>query len=200
MTSAVLSLLFIPTAAFAQTAVPTPAAPIAASQTATPEPLTPVSTCDRLTNVIDNGDRGHSVIGQWNSPAASNAYNSDQLQQYGYAWNRQTLQTQVRSLWKFDCVPAGQYEVFVTWSLDMMDPRIVSTNAPFTIFRNGRRLRTVRVNQRRFPTSEQFLGRSWAKIGNVQLSQDGKLQVNMANNTVNGVVLADAVYIRPVQQ
>jgi hypothetical protein len=163
------------------------------------EPLTPVAPCHNPTTVMDNGDPGHRLVGQWdNTPAPTGAYNGDQLQKVGYAWNRQTVLTQVRSLWKFDCLAAGQYEVFVTWSLDAIDPRTVSTNAPFTIFRDGRRVRTVRVNQRRWPISLQHLGRSWAKIGHVQLSKQGSLQVNLANNTVTGMVLADAVYIRPI--
>ncbi|MEQ1849688.1 MAG: hypothetical protein ABL890_03810 [Candidatus Peribacteraceae bacterium] len=163
-------------------------------------PPPPPPTCDTSTNLIDNGDPGHRTIGQWvNSPTPNSAYGNDQLQQVSYAWNRQTDATQVRSLWKFDCLTPGTYDVFVTWSLDQVDHKKVSTNAPFTLFQNGRRVRTVRINERRGPAGHiQYQGRSWTRTHRITVRQGATLQLNLANNSTTGMVLADAVYVRQV--
>jgi len=137
-----------------------------------------------LATIIDDGDSGFLQTGAWsltngigfnNDLRSANAGDSSDL-----------------ALWTFTGLAPGAYRVSATWV-----PRSgAASNAPFTL--TGGTPLTVNVNQQLNPsgqiidggaTFEDILG-SYTIAGN-------SLTVQLANNA-NGVVIADAVRIEPL--
>ncbi|WP_448563269.1 DUF4347 domain-containing protein [Trichothermofontia sp.] len=137
-----------------------------------------------LATIIDDGDSGFLQTGVW-SLANGIGFNNDLRS--ANAGDSSDL-----ALWTFTGLVPGSYRVSATW----VTRSGAASNAPFTL--SGGTPLTVNVDQRANPsgvitdggaTFQDILG-SYTIVGN-------SLTVQLANNA-NGVVIADAVRIEPL--
>jgi hypothetical protein len=84
-------------------------------------------------------------------------------------------------------LPAGSYDVFLLYPPHTNR----ATNAPVTLTAPGAAEKTIRINQR---VADALGG---ASLGQVQLSQPGRVEVRLANREAGGHVVADAVAFVP---
>lgn len=88
---------------------------------------------------------------------------------------------------------AALYDVFVTWETPASDTGKVSLAAPFSVT-SGPLFERVTVDQTKQPSGPLVSGRPWRLLGTFTLSS--VVTVALTNDT-SGVVLADALLIRP---
>ncbi len=108
----------------------------------------------------------------------------------------------VAATWTFEDVPAGFYQVSAYWH-DVETNR--ASNAPYTVFDDGRRVRTVKVDQRWDPADDVLVEEPddpTVQIGFQHLGApvaihgpSSVLTVQLTNNT-NGKIAADAVCVQ----
>ena len=135
-----------------------------------------------IESTIDDGDAGYSKTASgWSVNSSALAYNGDYDRASG--GNGSAVAT-----WSFAGLPAGQYEVYATW---VSHPKKQASNAPYSVLGN-----TVFVNQRNSPDGAQITG--WQRLTSVSFDGNGNLNVRLSNNA-NGIVVADAIRVVPVQ-
>lgn len=158
-----------------------------------PAQLTP--QCPNVGNVIDDGDCGHrwNAGGVWSPNPQPHGYKGDQW----FALPQPQAPDSI-SIWKFEGLDQGSYEVFVTWAARPESVQ-VATNAPYTVRDGAKVLQTVRVNQKIGPGEQggiSYDDRKWISIGTYEI-KSGTLQVNL-RNLADGQVIADAVQVQNV--
>ncbi|HEY1098916.1 MAG TPA: hypothetical protein VGF99_08300, partial [Myxococcota bacterium] len=130
--------------------------------------------------VVDDGESNHAITGTWAAGPTSGAAGGDSDLRAGAASVGAT------STWSFTGVPAGEYEVWVTWR----DGSNRATNAPYTI-NTGSASTTVTVNQKLAPSGATFDGVNWKSLGTFDFTKSWGNVV--LTNAANGYVSADAV-------
>ena len=88
-------------------------------------------------------------------------------------------------------VPAGTYDVWVTWVASSAD----ATNAPFQVSDGATVLGTVAENQTKAPFAGQYGGVYWVDLGSFPFNS-GMAYVRLGANA-NGTLAADAVMLVP---
>ena len=141
-----------------------------------------------LSMVIDDGDAGHVLVGSWPVGGMAGGYGQD------YHYNLAGTGSD-RSTWQFPDLPAGTYEILVTW---LPNPGRAS-NAPYSLYAPTL-VRTEPVNQLVAPQQDAQLNGVWFEsLGTVSLNSSGAVQVVLTDNA-NGIVIADAVWVRFVEE
>ncbi|MEX2170470.1 MAG: choice-of-anchor Q domain-containing protein, partial [Pirellulales bacterium] len=143
--------------------------------------------------VIDNADTssGYTETSQgqdvWESTADDLGFNRGQ--RYSDADN-----ANVNTTWTFADLPAGDYEVYVTWtpeSAEALGMANIATNAQYSI----NSVNQSTVNQSQLPDGPLVEGRHWQHLGDlVTLTETGDIQVELSS-VADGRVYADAVRI-----
>ncbi|MCA9110134.1 MAG: hypothetical protein KDA52_09320 [Planctomycetaceae bacterium] len=134
--------------------------------------------------IIDNGDPGFSVVGQWtarNNPVARDGDVHNSFQGDG---------SDVAT-WTFTGLTPGNYEVSATWQAFANR----ATNSPFTAFDGvgGPQLNTVSLNQQMAPDDFMDDGSDWEILYVVEITGD-TLVVELSD-LADGYVIADAIRI-----
>ena len=128
---------------------------------------------------IDNQDAAFSTVGTWSVSTKYPGYYGDNYQWAGVGTGSKT------ATWTFDLPSAGQYRISAWWSAYSNRP----PDAPYTIYNNGVKLETVRVDQR-------VNGGQFNELGTYQLNA-GKVEVVLSDDIASGYAIADAVSIEP---
>ncbi len=138
--------------------------------------------------IIDDGDADCTLVGSWPLGALAGGYGQD------YRYNGAGSGSD-RATWQFQDLTAGTYEVLVTW----LPYAGRATNAPYSLYAPTLE-RTVLVNQLVAPQQDAELNAVWFEsLGTVSVGGSGALQVMLTDNA-NGNVIADAVWVRLVQE
>ncbi len=138
--------------------------------------------------IIDDGDADCTLVGSWPQGALAGGYGQD------YRYNGAGSGSD-RATWQFQDLTAGTYEVLVTW----LPYAGRATNAPYSLYAPTLE-RTVLVNQLVAPQQDAELNAVWFEsLGTVSVGGSGALQVVLTDNA-NGNVIADAVWVRLVQE
>ena len=138
------------------------------------------------TSTIDDEELHYEESGAWSDGNMGGGHSGD----YRYLRAEEEPGT---AAWSFSDLAEGTYEVLVTW----VSHANRATNAPYEVFDGTESLGVARVNQRVAPDEEVVEGHSWQSLGTVHVSS-GELIVELTNVAADGVVIADAVCIRPV--
>ena len=144
--------------------------------------------------VIDNADLldGYVETGaSWQDSSFAGGFNQSQRQLDG------SEPLSHSASWQFTLLDAGEYEVYATWELDPNNPTIGDTAAPFEITGSGSTPQTVLVDQSTQPVGELVNGKVWQRLDDSLISVDamGTLTVELTNNSVSGMLYADAIRI-----
>lgn len=151
-------------------------------QTEDPGPPAPPAV-----TLIDDGDPGYSESGEnWHSHFEDGAFNSE------LRCNHEGDGSEL-ALWEFSGIPAGKYEVLVTWKTKDN----LATNAPYTFYDGTTAEGTITVNQMLAPSGPIFEGVPWESLGVFSIVGD-TLRVEL-NDNADVRVWADAVRIVPVR-
>jgi hypothetical protein len=134
--------------------------------------------------IIDNGDAGNAFVGGNWKRYSGNGYAHDV--QYTSGGGNYTFAT-----YTFTNLPPGQYRVDATWTGNRKN----ASDAPYLLIDGQYTLAVVRVNQRVAPGPQTAAGR-WQQLATVTVT-GGQLVVELSNDA-NGLVIADAVRIVPV--
>lgn len=130
--------------------------------------------------VIDNLDAGFTTVGTWSVSTRRPGYYDSNYQWVGVGSGAKT------ATWTFQVDSAGQYRISAWWSAYSDRP----TDAPYTVYNNGVKLGTVRVDQR-------IDGGQFNELGTYQLNA-GTVEVVLSDDISSGYVIADAVELEPV--
>ena len=142
---------------------------------------------EQVSDVIDDGDARHELEGTWSLGGLAGGYEQD------YRWS-QAGNGSDRSIWQFQDLPVGTYEVLVTWLANTGR----ATNAPKFELYAPTLVRTVEVNQQLAPQQDAELSGVWFEsLGMVSVDSSGVMEVVLTDNA-NGIVIADAVWVRSV--
>ncbi|MGM0488578.1 MAG: choice-of-anchor D domain-containing protein [Planctomycetota bacterium] len=137
-----------------------------------------------VSRIIDDGDTGHSMIGDWGQGGLQGAYDG----KYRYRAPGSGAQ---KSIWTFSNLTPGEYEVFTTWTPHGNR----ATNAPYTIS-SGTGQKTIRVNQEAAPeNNKQSQGVPFQRLGSIVVDAEGTLTVTLSNDA-NEYVVADAAWVK----
>ena len=174
------------------------------------EEVTPFE--DNPATIVDNGDLGFSLSGDWPyHPAGTAAITTG----VGYEDDIHTVQSQLvdpvhygdaAAFWEFYGLTPGVYRVSVTWPASenpFVIPQMAS-DAPFTVFDGSRNdiattainLGTFDLNQQVAPDDFQADGALWEDLGTFTVSS--RTLTVMLTNLANGLITADAVRIERV--
>ncbi|QGQ22586.1 choice-of-anchor D domain-containing protein [Gimesia benthica] len=174
------------------------------------EEVTPFE--DNPATIVDNGDLGFSLSGDWPyHPAGTAAITTG----VGYADDIHTVQSQLvdpvhygdaAAFWEFYGLTPGVYRVSVTWPASenpFVIPQMAS-DAPFTVFDGSRNdITTTAINLGTFDLNQQiapddFLadGALWEDLGTFTVNS--RTLTVMLTNLANGLITADAVRIERV--
>ncbi|MFY9255342.1 MAG: hypothetical protein WAO83_17960, partial [Fuerstiella sp.] len=134
------------------------------------------------TQIIDNGDSGHTSNGFINSSAG---YKSDQS--YTAAGNGSNVST-----WTFSVAP-GTYRVSTTW----LAYAYRATDAPFTIYDGDTIVGQRDINQKVAPNDFNDDGTAWEDIATVTIT--GTTLTVKLTNDANSFVVADAIRIEETE-
>ena len=156
---------------------------------------------DAYSFIIDDGDDGFSVDGQWEIAEipASTCPRSDFYYGRSFFYNSKTHYSDPgtgsnKAVWSFNITQEGNYEIFGWWNINTNGMATwtsfdnIATNAPYTI-NHAEGLTTVRVDQKNNP-------RRWYLIGKFHFTP-GRWNVTLSNDA-NGIVVADAIRIAQV--
>ncbi|MFC1596598.1 hypothetical protein ACFL5Q_01445 [Planctomycetota bacterium] len=136
--------------------------------------------------LIDDGDPDYSELGvNWQS-SSTYGFNSDLRWNTGGDGSR-------TAVWEFAGIPAGNYEVLVTWA----EYYALASNTPYTVYDGAIDEGTFRINQKVAPSGATFQGVPWESLGVFSIVDD-PLWVEL-NDAANGWVCADAVRIVAVR-
>jgi len=136
--------------------------------------------------IVDNGTAGYSETGTWATETVP-AYGGTER----YAASSGTGQN--KATWKATGLPAGRYQVQVTWHAYANE----ATNAPYAIYDGSTLLQTVPVNQTQAPSGASFGGVAFQTLATLNITS-GTLRVVLSNTGNNTYVVADAVRVVPV--
>ncbi len=135
--------------------------------------------------LIDNGDPGFSVVGEWT------------------AWGNQGFAGDVHesfpgtgddvASWLFADLPSGRYQVSATWTREFNR----ATNARYQLFVGSASIASVEVDQTVAPSQYWDQGVYWDNLGAAVAVTGGLLEVRLADDA-NGRLNADAVLLRRV--
>ncbi|QDU03547.1 hypothetical protein V6x_32680 [Gimesia chilikensis] len=174
------------------------------------EEVTPFE--DNPATIVDNGDLGFSLSGDWPyHPAGTAAITTG----VGYEDDIHTVQSQLvdpvhygdaAAFWEFYGLTPGVYRVSVTWPASenpFVIPQMAS-DAPFTVFDGSRNditttainLGTFDLNQQVAPDDFQADGALWEDLGTFTVNS--RTLTVMLTNLANGLITADAVRIERV--
>jgi hypothetical protein len=174
------------------------------------EEVTPFE--DNPATIVDNGDLGFSLSGDWPyHPAGTAAITTG----VGYEDDIHTVQSQLvdpahygdaAAFWEFYGLTPGVYRVSVTWPASenpFVIPQMAS-DAPFTVFDGSRNdiattavdLGTFDLNQQIAPDDFQADGALWEDLGTFTINS--RTLTVMLTNLANGLITADAVRIERV--
>jgi Tfp pilus assembly protein PilV len=95
--------------------------------------------------------------------------------------------------WEFSGLPAGWYDVRVTWPEDSLQ----STTAPFTVYEGTVSKGEFPINQQVAPSGDEIDGRAWQSLG-IFSTSSGVLAVELTD-AADDPVVADAVRLIPVR-
>jgi phosphodiesterase/alkaline phosphatase D-like protein len=138
-----------------------------------------------LLRMLDDGSPGHTKVGTWTH-----------IKNKGYANDYRKASKgsgSTSSTWSFNGLPAGEYQVWVTWRISSTH----ATNSPFSIYDGGVLRKTTRLNQRLTPSDLSANGALWKQLGTVTVNS-GRIVVRLSN-AANGSVVADAVRVEQVR-
>lgn len=130
--------------------------------------------------------KGKSASSVWESVANAAAYQSN-----CYTHEGGTGENAAR--WEFSGLPAGWYDVRVTWPEDSLQ----STSAPFTVYEGTVSKGEFPIDQQVAPSGDEIDGRPWQSLG-IFSTSSGVLSVELTDATDDPVV-ADAVRLIPVR-
>ena len=172
------------------------------------EEVTPFE--DNPATIVDNGDLGFSLSGDWPyHPAGTAAITTG----VGYEDDIHTVPSEstvhydeARAFWEFYGLTPGVYRVSVTWPASenpFVIPQMAS-DAPFTVFDGSRNditttainLGTFDLNQQIAPDDFQADGALWEDLGTFTINS--RTLTVMLTNLANGLITADAVRIERV--
>ena len=174
------------------------------------EEVTPFE--DNPATIVDNGDLGFSLSGDWPyHPAGTAAITTG----VGYADDIHTVQSQLvdpvhygdaAAFWEFYGLTPGVYRVSVTWPASenpFVIPQMAS-DAPFTVFDGSRNditttavdLGTFDLNQQVAPDDFLADGALWEDLGTFTINS--RTLTVMLTNLADGLITADAVRIERV--
>ncbi len=152
---------------------------------------------------IDNADTDYSEDGgaQWKSSQIAGGFNGGQR----FAEGEATAGEVVTAGWKFNNLPAGEYDVYVTWQTDPRDlaqPAIGASNAQFSVNPDGTAINVAAVDQQTQPSDLAEDGLRWQHLANPNV-QTGRfvrngsdpLIITLTNANADGRVYADAVRV-----
>lgn len=129
-------------------------------------------------SVIDNADAGFSTVGTWTTSSSYPGYYGDN---YRYAAAGAGSK---KATWTFQAGSPGQYSIAAQWAASATGR---STQAPYTIYNNGAKVKTVLANQ-------QINGGHFNELGTYQLNT-GSVKVVLSNDVPSQHVCADAVQL-----
>lgn len=101
---------------------------------------------------VDDGDAGYTDSGGWIRGTLAEGFQGDYL----YLGKGANL-----ARWSVGSLPAGSYEVFVTW---VPHPHR-AFRVPYTVFDGETSLKTVDIDQQQTPEDEQSQGVGWKSLG-----------------------------------
>lgn len=94
------------------------------------------------------------------------------------------------STWLFGNLPAGEYEVFASWHADEAHASQVQYRVDGD---------PINVNQRSSPASANIGGVAFERLSNLSISQNRSVSVTVQPISADGLVIADAILIRPIE-
>ncbi len=158
---------------------------------------------DQAPRIIDDGDDAYtqhpitavnniSPISNWN-PIYGIGYGGDYRYHLPNVPNGPYTAT-----WTFNGLVPGKYRVSVTYPADPSHPEdgSLGTNAPFSVFDDGRLLATRAIDERLAADSFLDAGVFWQDLG-IFAATSHTLTVQLSDQS-NGQVMADAIRIEPV--
>ena len=135
-----------------------------------------VST-DTFQIVIDNGDAGTYLTGDWSLVTGSSGYGGD------YLWNREDGGSIYR--WRVNPLVGGNYGIYLWWVED--DTRTRSTRAPVEI-QHASGTEVLHINQ-------QENGGQWNLLGVYHLDSGAGYDITLVDERERSTVSADAVKV-----
>ncbi len=149
-------------------------------------PSLTVGIADNDLQVIDDGDDGFALTGDWTYYQHSGSYGGD-----GYLGSTDVAPN--HATWSFAVQP-GTYQVAASWLAYVNR----DTNAPYRIYDGETELATVRVDQTQAPSETcPIYGGTWEVLGTYAITGNTvvvKLSDDEPNNTWSWIV-ADAVHL-----
>jgi type II secretory pathway pseudopilin PulG len=137
--------------------------------------------------MIDDGETSYVESGTWTTQTSSAA------SQGQYRWHdAQPGNSPDTASWMFSEIPAGWYQVQVTWPAAAER----STNAGYTVYDGTSQVYTQNVNQRSAPSGATSGGVAWQTLTTAWINGPGA-HVTLAARP-NGSVAADAAQLVPV--
>jgi hypothetical protein len=131
--------------------------------------------------VLDNSMPGYNEIGDgWTAASSESDYQGDH-REHAPGGN-------ATAIWTCEGLPAGNYSIFITYSAGAA----LASNAPFKIYDGTNIVGQANVDQRVAPHDANDLGAAWKKLGTFRINS-GKIVVELATATADGIVAADAV-------
>lgn len=97
------------------------------------------------------------------------------------------------AVWEFSGIPAGNYEVLVTWK----ENDELASNAPYAVYDGATAEGTFGIDQTAAPSGTTFGGVPWESLGVFSIVDD-PLSVELTDDA-DGKIQADAVRIVPVR-
>ncbi len=94
------------------------------------------------------------------------------------------------AVWDFRQIPAGEYDVLVTWHADPSHSR----DAVFEIHTSD--FVTAKVNQQLDPAGQSINRKSFQSIGTITVGDNAVVRVELRKGNTAGLVIADAVALR----
>ena len=156
------------------------------SNDADEEPYNFLVTADIVSvAIIDDGDSGHSTVGNWGTVTGANKGFAADFLHNGAGTGSET------STWTFSVAP-GQYRVSATWQ--PFSNR--ATDAPFTVDDGFQDLGTNIVNQQTAPSTREDGGRFFDDLGIFDIFTS-ELNVTLSD-LANGLVIADAIRVERI--
>ena len=139
-----------------------------------------------LSTIVDNGDPGFEITGNWNS--AGEGYGNDSYYRSG------GLEGESNAIWEFSGLAAGTYRLSSTWNTYYNR----TSSAAFTMSGvNGGDVTTY-LDQRTLIVDVTDAGRNWEDLGYFEVDANGTITVTLSGNDTDGTVFVDAIRLEAV--
>ncbi|EDL56158.1 choice-of-anchor D domain-containing protein [Gimesia maris] len=139
-----------------------------------------------LSTIVDNGDPGFEITGNWNS--AGEGYGNDSYYRSG------GLEGENNAIWEFSGLAAGTYRLSSTWNTYYNR----TSSAAFTMSGvNGGDVTTY-LDQRTLIVDVTDAGRNWEDLGYFEVDANGTITVTLSGNDTDGTVFVDAIRLEAV--